>query len=140
MKQLGLDEISFDRTTRRGALPFELSRESCASPVGVRVGFEIANMRDRLGFIDGTKTGQCKVPPGAIAFCPVKRSVPVLFVQSNPAERQPEFRSAVTVILYKRDVFAICDGPCRQRKGGNECLVTGFFVVVRELIAVMAYL
>ena len=87
MKHFGLDEIAFDRTTQRCALPFELCRESRASPVRIRVGFEIADVCDRLGFIDGTKTGEREIPPGAVAFCPVKRRVPALFVHGHPAER-----------------------------------------------------
>ena len=87
MEQFGLDEIAFDWRTQRCALPFELGREACASPVGIRVSFEIANVRDRLGLIDGTQTGECEIPPGAVAFCPVKRRVPALFVHSHPAER-----------------------------------------------------
>jgi hypothetical protein len=52
VEEFGLDEIAFDWTTQRGALPFELSREACPSPIGIRVSFEIANVRDRLGLID----------------------------------------------------------------------------------------
>ena len=52
MEEFGLDEIAFDWTTQRRALPFELSREACPSPVGIRVSFEIADVRDRLGLID----------------------------------------------------------------------------------------
>ena len=87
MKQFGLDEIAFDWTTQRRALPFELSRKACPSPVGIRVSFEIADVRDRLGLIDGTQTGECEIPPGTVAFYPVKRRVPALFVHSHPAER-----------------------------------------------------
>ena len=87
MKEFGLDEIAFDWTTQRRALPFELSREARPSPVGIRVSFEIADVRDRLGLIDAAQTGECEIPPGTVAFCPVKRRVPALFVHSHPAER-----------------------------------------------------
>ena len=52
MEEFGLDEIALDWTTQRRALPFELSREARPSPIGIRVSFEIANVRDRLGLID----------------------------------------------------------------------------------------
>ena len=87
MEEFGLDEITFDWTIQRRALPFELCREACSSPVGIRVSFEIADMRDRLGLIDAPQTGKCEIPPGTVAFCPVKRRVPALFVHSHPAER-----------------------------------------------------
>ena len=87
MKNFVLDEIAFDWTSECGALPFELSREACPSPVGISISFEIANVRDGLGLIDGAQTGECKIPPGSVAFCPVKRRVPALFVHSHPAER-----------------------------------------------------
>ena len=134
----GLDEIAFDWTTQRRAFPFELSREPCARPVRIRVGFEITNVRDRLGFIDAAQTGQCEIPPGPVAFCPVKRRVPALFVHSHPTERQPEFRPAVAVVFDKRDVFAICNRPRCQRKRGNQRLMPRPFVVVGKSVAVMA--
>ena len=87
MEEFGLDEIAFDRTIHCGALPFELGREACPSPVGIRVGFEIADVRDRLGLIDAAQTGECEIPPGPVAVYPVKRRVPALFVHSLPAER-----------------------------------------------------
>src|SRR5262245_3517303 len=96
-------------------------------------------MRDRLGLIDGTETGKCEIPPGAVAFYPVKRRVPTLFVQSHPAERQPEFRAVVAVVLDERDVFAVCDRSCCQRKGGNKCLMPRPFVVIDESVALIAY-
>ena len=87
MEAFGLDEISFDWTTQRRALPFELCRQTRAGPVGVGVSFEITDVRDRLGLIDGAKTGEREIPPGAVAFRPVKRRVPALFVHRHPAER-----------------------------------------------------
>ena len=87
MEEFGLDEIAFDWTTQRGTFPFELCREARASPVGIRVSFEIADMRDRLGFIDAAQTREREIPPGTVEFCPVKRRVPMLFVHSYPAER-----------------------------------------------------
>src|SRR4029077_5510389 len=87
MKQFSLDEIAFDWTIQRRALPFELSREARPSPVGIRVSFEIADVRDRLGLIDTAQTGECEIPPRPGVFCPVKRRVPTLFVHSHPAER-----------------------------------------------------
>ena len=37
--------------------------------------------------IDGAQTGKREIPPGPIAFCPVERRVPALFVDCHPAER-----------------------------------------------------
>jgi hypothetical protein len=56
MKILVFDKISFDWTIERSAFPFELCREARACPVRARVGLEVTDVRDRLGFIDGTKT------------------------------------------------------------------------------------
>src|ERR1051326_6932546 len=99
MKQFRLNEIAFDWTTQCCALPFELCGKSDASPIGIRIGFEIADMRNRLRTVHGAQTGQCEIPPGSVAFCPVKRRIPALFIHSHPAERQPEFRPAVAVVL-----------------------------------------
>ena len=87
MKQFGFDEIALDWTTQRCALPFELCWESSASPVRIRVRFEIADVRDRFRVINGAKTGEREIPPGPVALCPVKRRGPALFVHSHPAER-----------------------------------------------------
>src|SRR4030095_5014106 len=109
MKTSRPDKIAFDWRIQRRASPFELRREARASPVGICVSFEIANMRDRLGLIDGPQTGECEIPPGTVAFCPVKRRVPALFAHSHPAERQPEFRPAIAIVLHEGVVFTIRD-------------------------------
>src|SRR5262245_50275775 len=71
MQEFAFDEIAFNWTTQRSAFPFELGRETRTGPVSVGVSFEIANVCDRLGLIDGAKTGKCEIPPRAVAFCPV---------------------------------------------------------------------
>src|SRR5215472_12985774 len=123
MKQFLFDKIALDWMTYRCALPLEFSRETDARPISVRVGFEVADMRDRLELIDRTKTREGEIPPRALALHPVKRRVPTLFVYRHPAERQPEFRPAVAIVLDECDVFAICDRPCCQRKRGNKRLM-----------------
>src|SRR6476659_8293847 len=138
MKEFRLDEIAFDWKIQRRALPFEFRGESCPRPIGISVGFEITDVRDRLGFNDGAQTRQCEIPPRTVPFYPVKRRVPALFVHSYPTERQPKFRPVVAVLLDKRDVFAICNQPRCQRKRGNECLMPRPFVVVEKSVALMA--
>src|SRR5678816_3438907 len=92
MEEFVFNEVAFDWTIQRRAFPFELRREARASPVSKRVSFKITNMRDRPGLIDGAQTGECEIPPGAVALCPVKRRVPALFVHSHP-----------TCLLYTSD-------------------------------------
>src|SRR4029453_16566806 len=132
MEDFAFNEVAFNRAIKRGAFPFELRREARASPVGICVSFEIANMRDRLGLIAGAQTGECEIPPGAVAFCPVKRRVPALFTHSHPAERQPEFRPAIAVVLDEGVVFTIRARPRCQRKRGDQSSMVRTFVIIRE--------
>ena len=85
MKCFALDEVPFHRQVGRRALPFELRRESRTRPIRVGVGFEITDVCDRLVFIDGAQTRQGKVPPSTVAFHPVERRRPTLFIHSDPA-------------------------------------------------------
>src|SRR5439155_24211840 len=99
MKRFVLDKISFNRTIGRCAFPFKLGWEASAGPISIGIGFEITDVRHRLGFIDGTKTGKRKIPPGALAIHPVKRRLPMLFVHSHPAQREPKLGPRVSAIL-----------------------------------------
>src|SRR5260370_3858214 len=86
MKLLDLDEVSFDRQITRGTFPFEFRGESRSVPICEGVGFEIADVGHRLGFIDRPKTRKSELPPGAIVFHPIERRLPALFVHCHPAE------------------------------------------------------
>src|SRR5439155_16861389 len=107
MKDFVFDKISFDYPIHCSALPFELRGEARACPVRVRIGFEITQMRYRFGFIDGAKTRKGEVPPGAVAFAPVKRCFPMLFVHRHPTESQPELRTLISIVFDERDVIAV---------------------------------
>ncbi len=85
MKALLVDKVAFHRQTVRGVFPFELSRKTRAGPIRVSVSFKIADVRDRFGFVDRTETGKGEVPPFPIAFFPIKRRLPALFVDCRPA-------------------------------------------------------
>src|SRR5947207_6655083 len=87
MEGFVLDEISFDRTISCCVFPFKLGWETSGRPIRIGIGFEITDVRHWLGFSDGTKTGKSKIPPGIIAFQPVKRRFPALFVHRHPIER-----------------------------------------------------
>ena len=95
MKELALHEISVD--VRHGgsvlwridlccrAFPFEFGRQTRAGPIRVGVGFKITQMRDRFVRIDLAQTAQRKIPPFTVAFDPIKRCAPILFVDGGPA-------------------------------------------------------
>src|SRR5439155_23373910 len=87
MKRFVLDKISFNQRIGSCALPFKLGWEASARPIRIRIGFEITHVRHWLEFSDGTKTGKSKIPPAAIAFHPVKRRLPALFVNGHPTQR-----------------------------------------------------
>src|SRR4051812_5232897 len=99
MKTLVAHEVSIDGQVSGGVFPFELGRQPCAGPVRISVGFEITEVRYRLGFVDLAKTGEGEVPPFAVPFLPVKRGAPSRccgIVECCPAERKPEFRTRIT--------------------------------------------
>ncbi len=104
MKHFGFDEIAVDAyravalprrvDLRCGVFPFEFGRQPRPAPIGEGIGLEITDVRDRLIWIDRAKSGQSKVPPGAIAFGPVERSLPALFVYVvQPSDNQNSDRA-----------------------------------------------
>ena len=109
MKSFVLNEISIHRHIRGGAFPFELGRQTRAAPIREGVRFEITDVRDRLGFVDRTKTGEREIPPRAVAFVPIKRRLPALFVHRRPAERKPKLRARVTAGFDEFEIFAVRD-------------------------------
>src|SRR4029077_5152396 len=120
MKALAVHKISGDRNSGGGAFPFEFRGQTRAGPVRVSVRFEITEVGHGLGFVDGTKTGEREIPPGAIALGPVERRAPALFVDRGPAERKPIFRPGVSACFHEREELAVRDEPVRKRKWKNE--------------------
>src|SRR6184192_2674070 len=120
MKLLVLDEIAFDRTIKRNTFPFKFRRQPRAAPICESVGFEIADMCYWLCFINGTKTGKCELPPRTVAFFPVKRCLPALFVHRHPTERQPKLRARISVGLDKFEILAICSESRSKRKRTDQ--------------------
>ena len=76
VKALRVDEVSLDRHAGGGMFPFKLSRQTRSVPIRVGVRLEIADVSDGFGFVDGPKTGESEIPPGAIALHPVERRFP----------------------------------------------------------------
>ena len=85
METFALNKVAFHRQARSGAFPFKFGRQARAAPIGEGVGFEITDVRDRLGFIDRSKAGESKIPPRSVAFFPIERRFPALFVHRGPA-------------------------------------------------------
>src|SRR5438067_12113198 len=102
MEALIVDKISTDWQIGSGAFPFELCRQTRARPVRIRIRFEIAEVRNRFCFVDRSKTGECEIPPRAIAFDLVKAMAIALLVDRCPTERKPTIRLRVTAGCHDR--------------------------------------
>ena len=85
MKLFGFNEIAFDLDLCSGTLPFKFRRQARSRPVCIGIGFKIAEMRHRFARLNPSQTGESEIPPFAVAFDPVKRRAPILFVHRRRA-------------------------------------------------------
>src|SRR5688500_9766678 len=127
MEAAPVDEISVDRQTGGGMFPFELRRQTSAVPVREGVRLEIADLRDGLGFVHGTRAREAEIPPGAVALHPVKGRLPTLLVHRCPTQRKPKLGPRVSAGFHEGKVFAVCDESIRKRKSRDQRAMTRAF-------------
>src|SRR5262245_47292412 len=111
MEILSLDKISGQRLVCRGDLPFGLSGQAGSSPTRIGVRFKQAHMAYGLRQLERPETRERELPPVSVALLPVKGRYPFCFSQGEPAERQPQLRPSVALVLDKGQVLAVRDQP-----------------------------
>src|SRR5207249_8685414 len=94
----GVEASALDEVTLRGAgagsdFPLGLGRQAGAAPVGVGVGFVVADVAERLPRVEGLHAGQGEGPPLAVAALPVERRFPSFARDRGPAVGEPELRA-----------------------------------------------
>ena len=121
-------------------LPFPLGGQSAPLPGGICHGFVIADMTNRLVFIQQPQTSQRILVPLTFNKMPVQRGGDGTGLHPIPAFRMPVDKILIPAGLYKCKVFLIGDKVSRDLEIIQIYLMPGQLVVKTKFISLITYL
>src|SRR5208282_5187455 len=109
MQLVRLEKISLDGIIQGCAFPFRFCGQTGFRPARKSVGFEIADVDDWFGGVDGPKAGKRRRPEFAVALFPVKRRRPIFGAKLGPAFRKPKKGIAIAAVADEIHPFGVDD-------------------------------